>query len=83
MGHAAIYNGSPFPCIYPDLMMRLEINESVADKHFTHRWLTYILVREYIKNQAKGTSVTMKKYLKTLQTQLYSDSKAFFFVNDG
>jgi type I restriction enzyme, S subunit len=61
VGHAAIYNGSPFPCIYPDLMMRLEVDESIADKCFLHRWLAYGLVREYIKNCAKGTSVTMKK----------------------
>jgi type I restriction enzyme S subunit len=30
VGHAAIYNGSPTPCIYPDLMMRLEVDERKA-----------------------------------------------------
>lgn len=61
VGHAAIYNGSPFPCIYPDLMMRLDINESKADKKFVHRWLTCTPARDYIKSKAKGTSPTMKK----------------------
>nr|WP_242018981.1 restriction endonuclease subunit S [Trichocoleus sp. FACHB-832] len=61
VGHAAIYNGSPFPCIYPDLMMRLDVNESKADKKFVHRWLTCTPVRDYIKSKAKGTSPTMKK----------------------
>lgn len=61
VGHAAIYNGSPFPCIYPDLMMRLDVNESKVDKKFVHRWLTCTPVRDYIKSKAKGTSPTMKK----------------------
>ncbi|MFN6565664.1 hypothetical protein [Dendronalium sp. ChiSLP03b] len=61
VGHAAIYNGFPYPCIYPDLMMRLEIDESKTDKHFVHHWLASTLVRDYIKSRAKGTSPTMKK----------------------
>lgn len=61
VGHAAIYNGSPFPCIYPDLMMRLDVDESKVDKKFVHRWLTCTPVRDYIKRKAKGTSPTMKK----------------------
>ncbi|MEH2013846.1 hypothetical protein [Nostoc sp.] len=61
VGHAAIYNGFPYPCIYPDLMMRLEIDESKTDKHFIHHWLASTLVRDYIKSRAKGTSPTMKK----------------------
>ncbi|AFZ27111.1 restriction endonuclease S subunit [Cylindrospermum stagnale PCC 7417] len=61
VGHAAIYNGSPYPCIYPDLMMRLETDESKTDKQFVHHWLACTLVRNYIKGKAKGTSPTMKK----------------------
>ncbi|WP_026735661.1 restriction endonuclease subunit S [Fischerella sp. PCC 9605] len=61
VGHAAIYNGSPYPCIYPDLMMRLEIDEFKANKQFVHHWLACTLVRDYIKSKAKGTSPTMKK----------------------
>jgi type I restriction enzyme S subunit len=61
VGHAAIYDGSPSPCIYPDLMMRLEVNPSCADAKFVHRWLMSIPVRDYIASAAKGTSPTMKK----------------------
>jgi type I restriction enzyme S subunit len=61
VGHAAIYDGSPSPCIYPDLMMRLEVNTSRADTKFVHRWLMSIPVRDYIASASKGTSPTMKK----------------------
>lgn len=61
VGHAAIYNGSPHPCIYPDLMMRLVVNEERACKRFVHYWLQSIPVREFIRKTAKGTSPTMKK----------------------
>jgi type I restriction enzyme, S subunit len=61
VGHAAIYNGSPSPCIYPDLMMRLEIDQQMADKRFVHQVLMSSKVRDYIQQSAKGTSPTMKK----------------------
>ncbi len=61
VGHAAIYNGSPSPCIYPDLMMRLVVDEGHVDKRFVHYWLRSIPVREYIGRVARGTSPTMKK----------------------
>ena len=61
VGHAAIYNGFPSPCIYPDLMMRLRIDERLASKHFVHYWLRSVPVRDYIRKAAKGTSPTMKK----------------------
>lgn len=61
VGHAAIYNGSPDPCIYPDLMMRLVIDESHANKRFVHYWLMSAPARDYIERNAKGTSPSMKK----------------------
>lgn len=61
VGHAAIYSGSPDPCIYPDLMMRLVIEENRADKRFVHYWLMSAPVRDYIRQNAKGTSPSMKK----------------------
>jgi type I restriction enzyme S subunit len=61
VGHAAIYDGSPAPCIYPDLMMRLGVNQKVADPSFVWLWLQTGQVREHIRNYAKGTSPTMKK----------------------
>jgi type I restriction enzyme S subunit len=61
VGHAAIYQGEPSPCIYPDLMMRLQVNERRADRRFLWYWLRGPLVREFIRRKAKGTSPTMKK----------------------
>lgn len=61
VGHAAIYNGLPTPCIYPDLIMRLKVNEKQADTVFVQSWLRSSAVRQYIAKVAKGTSPTMKK----------------------
>jgi type I restriction enzyme S subunit len=61
VGHAAIYSGVPENCVYPDLMMRLTIDEDVADKRFVWFWLQSPMVREFIRVNAKGTSPTMKK----------------------
>jgi|SRR5215211_1564826 restriction endonuclease S subunit len=61
VGHAAIYNGSPDPCIYPDLMMRLVVDENHADKRFVHYWLMSFSARDHVQRNAKGTSPSMKK----------------------
>ena len=61
VGHAAIYDGEPTPCIYPDLMMRLRINEALASKEFVHWWLRGGMARRFIMSNAAGTSPTMKK----------------------
>jgi len=61
VGHVAIYNGKPSPCIYPDLMMKLVVNSDLADRDFVHVWLQSGIAREFIRRSAKGTSPTMKK----------------------
>ncbi len=61
VGHVAIYDGRPSPCIYPDLMMRISLEPSLADVRFTWLWLQTPLVRDFIRQQAKGTSPSMKK----------------------
>lgn len=61
VGHAAIYDGSPSPCIYPDLMMRLDVREDTVDRRFVWYWLQTNPVREFVTLHAKGTSPTMKK----------------------
>jgi type I restriction enzyme S subunit len=61
VGHAAIYNGSPEPCIYPDLMMKLKIDEKKARKKFVHHWLASRTVRDFIQSNAKGTSTLRQK----------------------
>ncbi len=61
VGHVAIYSGSPSPCIYPDLMMRIPLNSGLADTRFAWLWLQTPSVREFIRQRAKGTSPSMKK----------------------
>jgi type I restriction enzyme S subunit len=61
VGHAAIYNGTPSPCIYPDLIMRLDLNVATADTRFVWYWLQSPIARQFITSKAKGTSPTMKK----------------------
>ena len=61
VGHAAIYDGNPNPCIYPDLMMRLEIKPADVNRRFVWYWLQSPTVREFIAKNAKGSSPTMKK----------------------
>jgi type I restriction enzyme S subunit len=70
VGHAAIYDGRPAPCIFPDLMMRLTVDESKADVRFVHAWLQTPLVRNYIRQAAKGTSPTMKKITADVVIQI-------------
>ncbi len=52
VGHAAIYDGRPSPCIYPDLMMRLAVDEKRAHTRFVHVWLQSTCVREYVRRMA-------------------------------
>jgi len=61
VGHAAIYNGQPSPCIYPDLMMRLPTDRSKVLGEFLIFWLQSSVVRDYVRANAKGTSPSMKK----------------------
>ena len=61
VGHAAIYDGDPTPCIYPDLMMKLVVNERRAITRFVWLWLQTTTARDYVRLHAKGTSSTMKK----------------------
>ncbi len=61
VGHAAIYSGTPFPCIYPDLMMRIRVDQSKADSRFLVYWLQSKEVRHFIQSRASGASPTMKK----------------------
>lgn len=61
VGHVAIYDGQPTPCIYPDLIMRLCIQENAAEKRFVWYWLQSPSIRTFIMQNSKGTSSTMKK----------------------
>lgn len=61
VGHVAIYDGQPSPCIYPDLMMKLSIDDTKAWRRFVWWWMQSQRVRDYVAKNAKGSSPTMKK----------------------
>lgn len=61
LGHVAIYNGDPTPCIYPDLMMRVPVDRTLAETRFVYYWLRTPAVRAIIEAAGSGTSSTMKK----------------------
>ena len=61
VGHAALYDGTPHPCIYPDLMMKVPVDTEAVDTRFVWFWLQAPVARDFIVGEAKGTSPTMKK----------------------
>jgi type I restriction enzyme S subunit len=75
VGHAAIYNGQPEGCIYPDLMMRLDVDEQRSMKTFVLYVLKSGRVRKYIRGNAKGTSPTMKKISQSVVMNIPFPSK--------
>ncbi len=60
VGTAAIYRGAPNSFIYPDLMMRLRMADTV-DVDFIHRVLSAPATRAYFSAAASGSSDTMPK----------------------
>lgn len=61
VGHAAIYDGTPAPCICPDLIMKMSVDSAKADVRFLHYWLQTTEVRRFVTARARGTSASMKK----------------------
>jgi len=61
VGHAAIYDGTPERVIFPDLLIRLEVDTICADVRFAYYWLMSPTARSYITSNARGSSGTMKK----------------------
>lgn len=61
VGHVAIYDGVPAPCIYPDLMMRVPVDPQLADTRFVYYWLRTPNIRALVQRAGSGTSSTMKK----------------------
>jgi type I restriction enzyme S subunit len=61
VGHAAIYDGTPAPCICPDLIMKMTADPEKAETRFIHYWLQTWEARNYLMTRARGTSGSMKK----------------------
>jgi type I restriction enzyme S subunit len=61
VGHAAICSGEPYPCIYPDLLMKMRARPTEANPQFVVYWLQCKEARAYVQAHASGASSTMKK----------------------
>lgn len=73
VGAAAIFDGPPATYIYPDLMMRVRIGDSVT-RRYVWRFLNSPRARQYFQAQASGTAGNMPKItgqtLKALRVPL-------------
>lgn len=61
VGHVAIARNLAQPTIFPDLLMRLDIDRERVTPEFVHLWLMSTTARSYIRTEARGSSGTMKK----------------------
>ena len=60
VGTAAIYDGTDFDFIYPDIMMKVRANDKILNK-FLFYSLSSKTIKEYFKNNASGTAGNMPK----------------------
>ena len=60
LGAAAIFDGPPGTYIYPDLMMRVRINDP-EKRRYIWRYLNSDSAREYVRSRATGTAGNMPK----------------------
>lgn len=61
VGNAAVYEGDPTPCAFPDLLIRTRIDLKKGNPHFFVYVFRSSNVRKYIESVISGTSSTMKK----------------------
>ncbi len=61
VGHVAIVSGVNEPTMYPDLIMKMKVNNKVISTKFTHQYLMTSNVRRYIESNAKGANPSMVK----------------------
>jgi type I restriction enzyme, S subunit len=61
VGHVAIANGIKTPTIYPDLIMKMNLNPNKALTQFIHYQLQTMKLRIIITGRAQGANPTMKK----------------------
>ena len=61
VGNAAVYEGKPNPCAFPDLLIRARIDPNKGNPHFFVYVFRSSKVRKHIESVISGTSSTMKK----------------------
>jgi len=70
VGHVAIADGIVQPTIYPDLIMKMKVDEEVSLTRFVYYQLRSPSLRDIISNSARGANPTMKKITKQVVQQL-------------
>lgn len=66
VGHVAICGEVPSPTIYPDLVMRLRVNNDVTTPEFLYWSLRTTRARTYMSESSGGASQTMSKITKAV-----------------
>lgn len=61
VGHVAIVEGVDEPTMYPDLIMKMKVNNSTISTKFLHQYLMTSKTRKIIMASAKGANPTMVK----------------------
>jgi type I restriction enzyme, S subunit len=61
VGFAGLYNGSPEHCFYPDLMMRVRVDETKVRTKYLDLLLQSAFARRFLQSRAGGTSGSMVK----------------------
>jgi len=60
VGTSAIYDGEDYDFIYPDIMMKIQVNEKIINSYMNYV-LSSSKVRKYYKDNATGTAGNMPK----------------------
>lgn len=71
VGHVAICDGVSVNTIYPDLIMKMKVDECVALTDFVYFQLRSSKLRNVIKDGATGANPTMKKVKKSTVQNLH------------
>lgn len=61
VGLAGVYEGNPKDCFYPDLLMRIRLNNSKVLIYWLEKWILSPSGRAYMEKNARGTSGSMVK----------------------
>jgi type I restriction enzyme S subunit len=70
VGRAGLFQGEPATYVYPDLMMRFRVRETVVHPGFLEQWLRSKLAVRYFQRSACGTSGSMVKINKGILENL-------------
>lgn len=70
VGTSAIFTGEDNECIYPDLIMKGKVNESIVLNQYLVHWINSMYGKQYFKKNATGTAGNMPKINKSILQNL-------------